>query len=129
MTRYEIREEVEKELRGNCMNGYITKSEMMDYLDDVEKWLETAQNGDSYFYDGYEYKLTIEYELVVWRNEEQREIGEPIYMSPTCSSTDLEAIKREVEAYDIESTGCIEIFEVDEDEPILHYENDTWEEV
>ena len=129
MTREGIREQVEENLRGDCACDYITKKEMMEYLADIEEWLKTAKNNDKYYYNGNEYELIIEYELVVWQNAEQREIGEPIYMKPTCSSTDLEAIKREVEKYNIESTGCVEIIEVGDDESILHYENNVWEEL
>lgn len=129
MSKEELREELEEQLRGNCICDFITRREMMSILDDFDKWAEDASNGDTYYYDGEEYTLTIEYELAVWRNNDQRENGEPTYMTPTCSNTDLDAIKKEVEAYDIESTGCVEIFEVGEDEPILHYENGEWEEL
>lgn len=50
-------------------------------------------------------------------------------MSPICSCTDLDAIKQETEKYDIERTGCIEIFEIGENDAILHYENEKWFEL
>ena len=129
MSRYELRENLENDLRGDCICDYITKTEMCEILDDFDYWLETAKSGDVYYYGGNTYKLNVEYELVIWKNSDVRNSGEPLYADPISSKTDLEAIKREVEKYDIESTGCIEIFEVDEDEPILHYENGKWSEV
>lgn len=129
MTKDEIKNQLEEDLRGDCCCDYITKKEMMEYLDDLDKWLETAKNGDVYFYDGQGYELKIEYEIAVWRNKEIRDIGEPIYMTPTCSNTDLDAIKAECEHYDIESSGCIEIFETGSDDAILHFENDEWTDV
>lgn len=129
MNKYELREKLEEQLRGDCACDFITRKEKMEILDDFDQWAEYAKNGDAYYYGGREYALSVEYELAVWQNEDQRENGEPVYMTPTCSTTDLEAIKREVEAYDIESTGCVEIFEVGEEEPILHYENDAWEDL
>lgn len=129
MTRTEIRDELEDLLHGECICDFITKSDMQKILDDVDAWLETAVNGDTYYYSGYEFCLEITYEIVVWQNGEVRDTGEPVYMTPTCSSTDLDAIKREVEHYNIESTGCIEIFEEGEDDAIWHYECGEWEKV
>lgn len=128
MDKNEIREEVYEALRGDCSCDYITKKEMMELLNDVDKWLETAKSGDKYYYNGNEYELTIEYKLAVWKNKEQRNAGEPTYITPISSSTDLEAIKYEAERYDIEASGCIEIFELDCDNAILHYENGVWTE-
>lgn len=126
MTKYEILERLEDDLRGECMQDCITKEEMTEYLKDAENWLYDTErkNGDIYCACGYEYKLTVKYVIAVWRDKEQRENGEPAYMTPICSETDLEAIKKECEAYDIESTGCIEIS--DEDEETWHYENGAW---
>lgn len=128
MNRDELREEVYETLRGDCCCDYITKAEMMEHLDDVDEWLKTAKSGDKYYYNWNEYELTIEYRLAVWKNEKQRNTGEPAYMTPISSSTDLEAIKHEAERYDIEASGCIEIFESDCDDAILHYENGIWTE-
>lgn len=126
MNRDELRKEVYDALRGDCCCDYITKEQMMERLDDVDKWLETAKSGDKYYYNGNEYELIIKYKLAVWKNKEQRNAGETTYMTPISSSTDLEAVKHEVEKYDIEASGCIEIFESDCDDAILHYENDIW---
>lgn len=43
MTRDEIKDQIEENLRGDCCCDYITKKEMMEYLDDLDKWLETAK--------------------------------------------------------------------------------------
>ena len=75
------------------------------------------------------YELSIEYEIAVWKNSDIREDGEPLYVEPISSKTDLEVIKKEAEKYDIEPTGCIEIFEKYEDDAILHFENGEWSEV
>lgn len=129
MTREEIKDELEEVLKSDCLCGFITKKEMTDCLNDVDKWLKNAKSGDKYFYDGNEYELEIEYEIAVWKNKSQRDGGDPIYMSPICSCTDLDAIKQEAEKYDIERTGCIEIFEIGENDAILHYENKKWFEL
>ena len=126
MTREEIKDELEEVLKSDCLCGFITKKEIANCLNDVDKWLKSAKSGDKYFYDGNEYELEIEYEIAIWKNKDQRDSGDPIYMSPICSNTNLDAIKQEVEKYDIERTGCIEIFEVGEDDAILHYENEKW---
>ena len=129
MNRYELRDELEDDLRGDCFCDYITKTEVYEIMEHFDNWLKTAKSGDVYYYGGNAYELIIEYELIIWKNAEVRNSGEPLYVTPISSKTELEVIKKEAEKYDIESTGCIEIFEVDEDDPILHYENGEWSEV
>ena len=129
MNKYKLRNELEDDLRGDCCCDFITKSEIYEILDNFESWLETAKSGDVYYYGGSAYELTIEYELAVWKNSKEREDGEPLYVEPVSSKTNLEAIKEEAEKYDIESTGCIEIFEKDEDNAILHFEKGKWSKV
>lgn len=128
MKIYQLREELEEYLDGMRICDDITRKEESEILDDFDEWAKTAQNGDIYFYDGLRYEFYTEYGVAVWQNEEQRENGEPMYMTPVCSKTDLEAIKQECEKYDIESTGCIEIFDKDDEweDPILIYENGEW---
>lgn len=78
MTREEIKDELEEVLKSDCLCGFITKKEMMDCLNDVDKWLKDAKSGDKYFYDGNEYELEIEYEIAVWKNKSQRDGGNVI---------------------------------------------------
>lgn len=129
MTKQKIKDAFEELLRGYCCCNFITKKTMRSYLSNMNKWLKTAKNGDTYYFDGHAYTLTTEYGIVVWRNAVQREKGEPTYMTPITSTTDLEAIKAECEKYDIESSGCIEIFERSEYEAVLHFENGKWSNV
>lgn len=123
-----LREKLEDDLRGHCIADFITRKEMMEYLADFDEWAKTAKNGDTYYFDCYSYTLQNSYKIVCWENEEMRDVGEPVYMTPICSDTDLEAIKSEVESYDTESSGCVEIFVADTDELVLHYENNEWVE-
>lgn len=69
------------------------------------------------------------YSIKLWPNKIARDMGEAIYMSPMCSATDLDAVKTEVAQYDLDATGCIEIVDKSTEEPLLHYEGDTWSEV
>lgn len=68
----------------------------------------------------------LSYKIAVWRDKQRRDMGIPILMSPICSDTDLEEVKKEAEKYSIDSSGCIEIFVVGEEEALLHYENSEW---
>lgn len=129
MNRYELRDELENDLKGDCVCDYITKSELCEILDDFDSWLETAKSGDVYYYGGNSYELTIEYEIVVWKNSKAIEEDEPLCVEPTSSRTELEVVKKEAEKYNIESTGYIEIFEKDEDDAILRFESGRWNEV
>lgn len=58
--------------------------------------------------------------------EEARGLCSCDYMS---STTDLEAIKKEAEQYDIESTGCIEIRDTETEDAVLIYEKGEWHQV
>lgn len=124
----ELREKLHEDLNGLCICDYISKREVYEYLDDFDKWSETAKSGDTYYAQSFSYTYEPEYEVKIWQNAEQRKSGEPMYMTPICSKTDLEAIKQECEKYDIESTGCIEIFDKDDEfeDSILIYENGEW---
>lgn len=119
-----IREELEEDLKGQCICGYITKGDMVKYLDDFNIWAKTARIGDTYVAQEISYTYEPEYEVAVWKNYEQRETGEPIYMTP--SQMNIEKIKEECESYILDSTGCIEIFEEGEDDALFHYENGKW---
>ena len=92
MTKQKIKDAFEELLRGYCCCNFITKKTMRSYLSNMNKWLKTAKNGDTYYFDGHAYTLTTEYGIVVWRNAVQREKGEPTYMTPITSTTDLEAM-------------------------------------
>lgn len=132
-TKSEIKKLVEDQIKGDCLCDYISKSAMTEYLADFRFWLKHAKPGNgfysAYYYAGIEYKYTPECKVVIWRNEDVRENGEPIETTPMSSTTDLEIIKAECEKYDIESTGCIEIYVKEDNEPILHYEKGIWKEV
>ena len=43
-----IRPKLEETLHGNCIADYITKKDMVDYLNDFDKWSETANLNDIY---------------------------------------------------------------------------------
>lgn len=62
----ELRDDLEKNLHGENIAGYITKEDMMSILDDFDKWSETVKIGDSYCYSGIDYTLEID--------EEEKEI-------------------------------------------------------
>ena len=57
MKDWEILEELEDVLRGECCCDEITKSDWMDTIADCEEWLETAKPGDVYSYHGYDFEL------------------------------------------------------------------------
>ena len=101
----------------------------MDIIKNVNDWVQTAQNGDIYYYNNDKYKLTIKYALRIYKNADVRKSGDPLYATPISSTTNLQAIKREVETYIIENTGCIEIIDSETEDAILMYENNTWHEV
>lgn len=126
---YYLRKDLEEDLNGLRICDYISRKDLNNYLKHFDEWSKTAKIGDAYYAQGFEYVYTLDFEVLVWRNEEQRDCGEPIYMNMTPFNSNLEDIKREVEKYDIESTGCIEIKVIGEDDSILHYEDDKWTEV
>ena len=121
-----LKERFVERLNGDCIAGFITKQDMMKHLEDFDKWLGTAVNGDLYYYEDEVFLFKIEYGVRVW-SKEQRELGEPMTLTPASCVYDLEAVKKEVESYDIKKGGCAEIFIVGEDESFLHYENGEWE--
>lgn len=129
MTREQICEMVEEEARGLCSCDYISRQEYIDVIENVNDWVQKAQNGDIYYYNDDEYELTIEYALQIYKNADARESGDPLYATPISSVTDLQAIKKEVETYIIESTGCIEIIDAETEDAVLIYEKDKWREV
>ena len=129
MTREQICEMVEEEARGLCCCDYISRQECIDVIKNVNDWVRKAQNGDIYYYNDDEYELTIEYALQIYKNADARESGDPLYATPISSVTDLQAIKKEVETYIIESTGCIEIIDAETEDAVLIYEKDKWREV
>lgn len=55
MTIEELREQFEEDLRGDCSCDYITKKDMMEYLEDFDEWAENALNGEAYYYSDNEY--------------------------------------------------------------------------
>ena len=63
----ELRDDLEENLHGENIAGYITKEDMMYTLDDFDRWAKTAKIGDSYYCSGIDYTLEIE-------DEEEKEI-------------------------------------------------------
>lgn len=57
---YVAREELREYLYGLVICDYITRKDKSDILKDFDNWSVTATIGDSYYYDGNEYKLNIE---------------------------------------------------------------------
>ena len=129
MTREQICKMVEEDARGLCCCDYISRKECMNVIKNVNDWVQTAQDGDIYYYNNDEYKLTIEYALRIYKNADVRESGDPLYATPISSVTNLQAIKKEVETYIIENTGCIEIIDSETEEAVLIYEKNEWHEV
>ena len=54
-----LREELEEYLYGLVINDDISRDVEAEILDNFDKWYETAELGDSYLYDGNEYKLDV----------------------------------------------------------------------
>ena len=129
MTSQQICRMVEEAASGLCCCDYISRQECLNVIKNVNDWVQTAQNGDIYYYNNDEYKLTIEYALRIYKNADARESGNPLYATPISSITNLQAIKKEVETYIIENTGCIEIIDAETEDAILIYENNEWHEV
>ena len=53
-SKEELKEQVEEIAHGLKIADYITCKEYFEYVEDVEKWLETATEGDAYYIDGTE---------------------------------------------------------------------------
>ena len=51
-SKEELKEQVEEIAQGLKIADYITYKEYSEYVEDVEKWLETAAEGDAYYIDG-----------------------------------------------------------------------------
>lgn len=121
-----IREKMEEDLNGLCICDYLTREDCEEYLENFDSWAETAKPGDTYRACDFSYTYIPEYEILVWPDKDRKEEGEPVYMTPNCDISDLEAIKKECETYNLQSTRCIEISLLDEDEPVLRYEDGKW---
>lgn len=64
LNKESLREELEDDLNGYCIAGYITKAKMMKELEKFDKWLETAEVGDTFIsYDDTEYTLELSVDL------------------------------------------------------------------
>lgn len=48
-------DKLEQAVWGSCIAGYISKQEMMDTMDDVQEFIDNAEDGDVYTYEGIDY--------------------------------------------------------------------------
>ena len=60
----ELREQLEEDLRGDCSCDYITKEDMIKYLEDFDIWAKNALNGEKYYYNDNEYTMNMTEEEV-----------------------------------------------------------------
>lgn len=56
----ELREQLEEYLQGLVVCDDITREEQGEVLDDFDNWAETAEYGDTYYYDDEEYTIESE---------------------------------------------------------------------
>lgn len=75
--REKLMEKLHDDAHGEYIAGYITRNEIYEILDDFEKWLKTANIGDTYYWSDYSYTLE-EYT----ENEDENEDEDENYYEP-----------------------------------------------
>jgi len=91
----------------------IERYGVIDHLSDIYEFLIKDSN-------------IVHYKIKLWADKISRDRGESVCMTPIGSDINIASIKDQVESYCLDSSGCVEIIDVDNETPILHYENGIW---